>query len=58
MPLFTKESLETLRDRIDLVEVLEPHLELKKAGIRSGGGDKINVSFYHPLTCARPMMTY
>lgn len=32
MPLFTKESLETLRQRIDLIEVLSPHLELKKSG--------------------------
>lgn len=32
MPLFTKESLETLRERIDLIEVLEPHLDLKRAG--------------------------
>lgn len=32
MPLFTKESLEILRQRIDLIEVLSPHLELKKSG--------------------------
>lgn len=32
MPLFTKESLEVLRQRIDLIEVLSPHLELKKSG--------------------------
>lgn len=32
MPLFTKESLETLRQRIDLVDVLSSHMELKKAG--------------------------
>lgn len=32
MPLYTRESLETLRRRIDLVDVLEPHIELKKAG--------------------------
>lgn len=32
MPLFTKESLENLRQRIDLIEVLSPHLELKKSG--------------------------
>lgn len=32
MPLFTKESLENLRQRIDLVEVLSSHLELKKSG--------------------------
>ncbi len=30
--MFTKESLETLRGQIDLVEVLEPHIELKRAG--------------------------
>jgi len=32
MSSFTKESLEKLRQRIDLVEVLEPYVELKKAG--------------------------
>lgn len=32
MPLFTKESLELLRRRVDLVEVLESHLELKRTG--------------------------
>lgn len=32
MPLFTKESLETLRKRVDLFEVLSAHLELKRAG--------------------------
>lgn len=32
MPLYTKDSLETLRQRIDLVDVLESHLELKRAG--------------------------
>lgn len=32
MPIFSKESLETLRQRIDLVDVLSAHLELKKAG--------------------------
>ena len=32
MPLFTKESLETLRQRIDLVEVLSPHIDLKRSG--------------------------
>lgn len=32
MPIFTKESLETLRRRIDLVEVLSAHLELKPSG--------------------------
>lgn len=30
--MFSKESLETLRSRIDLVEVLHPHLSLKKQG--------------------------
>ncbi|KAF3362964.1 DNA primase [Chlamydiales bacterium STE3] len=32
MPIYTKESLETLRKKIDLVEVLEANIELKKAG--------------------------
>src|SRR5215472_12827924 len=32
MQIFTKESLETLRQRIDLVDVLSAHLEIKKAG--------------------------
>lgn len=32
MPIFSKESLETLRQRIDLVEVLSSHIDLKKAG--------------------------
>lgn len=32
MPIYTKESLETLRQRIDLVEVLNSHLDLKRAG--------------------------
>lgn len=32
MPLFTKDSLETLRQRIDLVDVLSSHLDLKKSG--------------------------
>ncbi len=32
MPTFSKESLETLRQRIDLVDVLSSHIELKKAG--------------------------
>jgi DNA primase len=32
MPFFTKDSLETLRQRIDLVEVLTSHLDLKRAG--------------------------
>lgn len=30
--MYSKESLETLRQRIDLVEVLEGHLELKRSG--------------------------
>ncbi len=30
--MFTKESLDKLRERIDLVEVLEPHIDLKRAG--------------------------
>lgn len=32
MPLFTKESLENLRQRIDLVDVLSAHMDLKRAG--------------------------
>lgn len=32
MPLFKRESLELLRSRIDLVEVLTPHLKLQRAG--------------------------
>ncbi len=32
MPIYRKESLDTLRQKIDLVEVLSSHLELKRAG--------------------------
>lgn len=32
MPFFKKESLETLKQRIDLVEVLSSHIELKRSG--------------------------
>ncbi len=32
MPIFTKESLEKLRERIDLVEVLSPYVQFTKAG--------------------------
>jgi len=32
MPLYTKESIETLRQRIDLVDVLSSHLDLKRSG--------------------------
>jgi len=32
MPLFSKESLETLRQRVDLVDVLSSHMELKRTG--------------------------
>ncbi len=32
MPIFTKESLERLRQRIDLVEVLSPYVPFSKAG--------------------------
>lgn len=32
MPLYKKESLETLRQRIDLVDVLSSHMDLKRAG--------------------------
>lgn len=32
MPLYSKESLDTLRQRIDLTEVLSAHMELKRSG--------------------------
>jgi len=32
MPIFTKESLEALRNKIDLVDLLSVHMELKKSG--------------------------
>ncbi len=32
MPLYTAESLETLRRRVDLVEVVSPHVDMKRAG--------------------------
>lgn len=32
MAIYNKESLETLRQRVDLVEVLSSHIELKRAG--------------------------
>lgn len=32
MPIYTKTSLETLRHKIDLVEVLSSHIDLKRAG--------------------------
>lgn len=32
MPIFSKDSLETLRERITLVDVLSSHMDLKKAG--------------------------
>lgn len=32
MAIYTKESLETLRDRIDLVEVITSHVEMKRSG--------------------------
>jgi len=32
MPIFSKESLETLRQRVDLVDVLSAHMDLKKSG--------------------------
>lgn len=32
MPLFKKESLEALRQKVDLVEVLSSHIDLKRAG--------------------------
>ncbi|HPE84856.1 MAG TPA: DNA primase, partial [Chlamydiales bacterium] len=42
MPLFSKTSLETLRERIDLIEVLSSHLDLK----RSGGSYKACCPFH------------
>ena len=32
MPVFNKESLEALRQRVDLVEVLSSFVELKRSG--------------------------
>ncbi len=32
MPIFSKESLEALRQRVDLVDVLSSHLDMKRAG--------------------------
>ncbi len=32
MPLYTKESLDNLRQRIDLVEVMSPYVEFKRSG--------------------------
>lgn len=32
MPIFSKESLDTLRQRIDLVDVLSSHIDLKRSG--------------------------
>lgn len=32
MAFFTKESLEALRQKVDLLEVVEPHVEMKRAG--------------------------
>jgi len=32
MPIYRKDSLEALRQRVDIIEVLDSHLELKKAG--------------------------
>lgn len=32
MPIFSKESLETLRQRVDLVDVLSAHMDLKRSG--------------------------
>jgi DNA primase len=33
MAIYTKDSLETLRQKVDLVDVLSSHIELKKAGV-------------------------
>lgn len=32
MPIYSKDSLETLRQRIDLVEVISPHVDLNRSG--------------------------
>lgn len=32
MPIYSKESLETLRQRVDLVDVLSSHMDLKRSG--------------------------
>lgn len=32
MPIFTKDSLETLRQRIDLIDVMSGHIDLKRSG--------------------------
>ena len=32
MPIFTKESLETLRQRIDLIEVMSPYVQFTRSG--------------------------
>lgn len=37
MGLYTKESLEKLRERVDLVEVLSSHIDLKKQGVSYKG---------------------
>lgn len=63
MPLYTKESLELLRDKIDLVQVITSHVDMKRAGAAFKGlcpfhdekspsfmihqGDK----FYHCFGC-------
>lgn len=46
MPLFTKESLELLRSRIDLAEVLSAHVDLK----RHGGSYKALCPFHEERT--------
>ncbi|MCB1112919.1 MAG: DNA primase [Chlamydiia bacterium] len=32
MPIYSKDSLETLRQRVDLIDVITPHVEMKRAG--------------------------
>jgi DNA primase len=46
MPLFTKESLELLRNRVDLVDVIAAHVDLK----RSGAAFKANCPFHEEKT--------
>ncbi len=37
MPIFNKESLESLRQRVDLIEVLSSYIDLKRTGISYKG---------------------
>lgn len=46
MPLFTKDSLEILRNRVDLVDVIAAHIDLK----RSGASFKAHCPFHEEKT--------